>query len=147
MGYTEAFTAYRETGVRTASKGRLIVMLYDGAIKHITAALERINGAGAVDTRELDKFNAACLKAQEIITELMVSLDMEKGGEIAGNLMSLYIFFNQELLQANIKRDRAKLAAVLRMMSTLRESWAIAASTAQAAEASAAQGGSIDING
>jgi len=39
MGYTEAFTAYRETGVKTASKGRLIVMLYDGAIKELTAAL------------------------------------------------------------------------------------------------------------
>jgi flagellar protein FliS len=146
MGYPEAFTAYRETGVKTASKGRLIVMLYDGAVKELTSALARIREDGHVNIRELDKFNASCLKAQEIITELMVSLDMEAGGEIAGNLMALYIFFNQELLQANIHRDRQKITAVLKMMSTLRDSWVTAASQTQDTEPTPMRN-TIDING
>ncbi|GMO50945.1 MAG: flagellar export chaperone FliS [Treponemataceae bacterium] len=130
MGYTEAYTAYRETGVKTAGKGRLIVMLYDGAIKALTAAWERIADDGKVELYDVDKFNTSCLRAQEIITELMVSLDMRDGGEIAENLMALYIFFNQELLHANIHRDKQKITFVLEMMSQLRESWEIAANTA-----------------
>jgi flagellar protein FliS len=146
MGYTEAFTAYRETGVKTASKGRLIVMLYDGAIKELTGALNKIGAGGRINVYELDKFNSCCIKAQEIITELMVSLDMEGGSEIAENLMSLYLFFNQELLQANINRDRTKISFVLEMMSTLRDSWAIAANTASIPERNTVLS-TIDING
>ncbi|MDR1786015.1 MAG: flagellar export chaperone FliS [Spirochaetaceae bacterium] len=146
MGYSQAFAAYRETGVKTAGKGRLIVMLYDGAIKELTSAAGKINDEGKVDIRELDKFNASCLKAQEIITELMVSLDMEAGGEIAGNLMALYIFFNQELVQANIHRDKKRISAVLDMMSSLRDSWAVAANSSTAMEPSPVRN-SVDING
>jgi flagellar protein FliS len=146
MGYTEAYTAYRETGVKTASKGRLIVMLYDGAIKALSTAWERIADDGKVELYDLDKFNASCIKAQEIITELMVSLDMQEGGEIAGNLMALYIFFNQELLQANIHRDKKKIAFVLDMMAELRDSWAVAANTAVVPETDRVFS-TVDING
>jgi flagellar protein FliS len=70
---------------------------------------------------------------QSIITELQVSLDMEKGGDIATNLMALYVFFNEELVQASITKDKEKIKSVLKMMSDLAESWKIIAnSTANA---------------
>ena len=146
MVYTEAFTAYRETGVKTASKGRLIVMLYDGAIKELTTAKDKIRLDGRVELYDLDRFNASCIRAQEIITELMISLDTQDGGEIAENLMALYIFFNQELLQANVHRDKKKIVFVLEMMSSLRDSWAQAVNSAPVPETGKAFN-TIDING
>jgi flagellar protein FliS len=146
MGYTEAYAAYRETGVKTASKARLIVMLYEGAIKSLTTAWERIGDDGKIELHDLDKFNSSCIRAQEIITELMVSLDMQEGGEIAQNLLALYIFFNQELLQANVRRDKKKIAFVLDMMTQLRESWETAANTAVVPETRRVFS-TVDING
>ena len=146
MVYTEAFTAYRETGVKTASKGRLIVMLYDGAIKELTTAKDKIRLDGRVELYDLDRFNASCIRAQEIITELMISLDTQDGGEIAENLMALYIFFNQELLQANVHRDKKKIVFVLEMMTSLRDSWAQAVNSAPVPETGKVFN-TIDING
>jgi flagellar protein FliS len=58
---------------------------------------------------------------------------MEKGGDIATNLMALYVFFNEELVQASITKDKEKIKSVLKMMSDLAESWKIIAnSTANA---------------
>jgi flagellar protein FliS len=146
MVYTEAFTAYRETGVKTASKARLIVMLYDGAIKALAAAKDKIRIDGSVELDNLDKFNSSCIKAQEIITELMISLDTQEGGEIAENLMALYIFFNQELLQANVHRDKKKIRVVLEMMMSLRDSWAQAMNSAPDPETGKVFN-TVDING
>ena len=54
---------------------------------------------------------------------------MEKGGEIAQNLMALYIYFNKELLTASIKHDRSKLKFILNLLDQLRDSWTNAANT------------------
>ncbi len=54
---------------------------------------------------------------------------MEKGGEIAKNLMALYLYFNEELMQANISKDKGKIESVLKMLKDLTESWRQIAST------------------
>ena len=59
----------------------------------------------------------------DIVTELEVSLDMEKGGEIAKNLMSLYVFFNKQIIEATMDHKKEKLEFVHNMMSQLHESW------------------------
>lgn len=111
--------AYRETKIKTASQGKLIVMLYDEAIRQIDFAV------GVLDEKEkaLDKVNSAIIKAQDVITELAVSLDFERGGDIAHNLFSLYMFFNQELLQGNIKKDVDPLRRVRNQLESLRVAW------------------------
>ena len=53
----------------------------------------------------------------------MVSLDMDKGGDIAKNLLALYVYFNQELLQANIKQNKQPISAIRDMMIELRSAW------------------------
>jgi flagellar protein FliS len=63
------------------------------------------------------------MKTGEIVTELMVSLDFEQGGEIARNLFALYTWFNRELLEANIKQDMERIGTVRNMIDDLRSAW------------------------
>lgn len=124
MSYNQALNAYKQTGVRTASRGKLVVMLYDEAVKQLNLALAQFNNEGKVPPSKIEKLNASVLKTQEIITELMVSLDMTDGGtEIAKNLLSLYTYFNQELLDANINQNKEKITFVHNMMDELRNAW------------------------
>ena len=123
MGYSNAYSAYQKTNINTASQGRLVVLLYEGIIKQLTTAATYIEENGKIAPGNIEKYGICVQKAQAIITELQVSLDMERGGDIARNLMSLYVFFNEELLAANINHDKEKLEFVLKMTKELAESW------------------------
>ncbi len=117
--------AYRETRVRTAGQGQMIVMLYDEAIKQLDEAVSLLDQ----ETRKLDRVHNAIVKAQECITELTVGLDLEKGGQLAQTLFDLYRYFHRELTDANMQKDAGRLRAVRRMLSELRSAWAQIAST------------------
>ncbi|WP_428769633.1 flagellar export chaperone FliS [Treponema sp. HNW] len=145
MAYTKAYTAYRATGVKTASKGKLIIMLYEEALRRMDAALALYNNEEKIEASSIEKYNNCLVKTQEIITELMVSLDMERGGEIAQNLMALYSFFNRELLDTCITHDKAKLLSIRTMMQELHSSWAVA--VAETPTADTVSHTAIDING
>ena len=133
MGYQNAYNAYQRTNISTASQGRLVVLLYEGAIKQLNSALSFIEIDGKIKQGNIEKFGICIQKTQAIITELQVSLDMDKGGDIAKNLMSLYVYFNEQLTDANITHNREKINFVLKMMGELAESWRkIANSTANA---------------
>jgi len=110
---------YRQTTVTTADRGRLVVLLYEGAINFLKKARENI---------EEDNIEAKCNninRAQDIIQELNNSLKMDAGGEIAGNLRSLYSFMERHLIKAKIERDGTKkMDEVIAMLSNLCEAWA-----------------------
>lgn len=118
-GYKNALNAYKGTQVKTASQGKLIVMLYDEAIKQINIAVDLL----VKNTKQLDKVNTSVTKAQAIVTELLVSLDMERGGDVASNLYNLYIYFNKQLMEGNLKKDADLIKPVANMLSSLREAW------------------------
>jgi flagellar protein FliS len=126
LAYTNAISTYRETRIKTAGQGQLIIMLYDEAVKHLDKALELLSQ----DTGEkknpgnIETISKSILKVQEIITELTVSLDFDQGGEIAKNLFSLYTWFNKELLEANIHKDLRKITTVRNQLNELRSAWA-----------------------
>ncbi|WP_041400986.1 flagellar export chaperone FliS [Salinispira pacifica] len=111
--------AYKETRVKTAGQGQIIVMLYDEAIKQIGYAVKLLDE----NSKELDKVNNAIMKARDIITELMVSLDMEQGGEFATRMFAVYQWFSEQLIQANLKKETQPLRQVKDMMSEIREAW------------------------
>lgn len=111
--------AYREVSVRTATQGKLIVMLYDEAVKQLDLAISLLDGK----TRALDKVHNALIKTQDIITELMAGLDFDRGGEIARNLMSLYVFFNEKIREGNLKKDVEPLTQVRAFVADLRSAW------------------------
>ena len=115
---------YRNTQVMTADPMELVIMLYDECIRSLRAA-ER-----AFEMNEEDRFqeiNNNLLHAQDIITELAVSLDMENGGEIAGNLQRLYEFMAFHLGKANTAKNAKPITEVREMMADLREAWSSAA--------------------
>ena len=126
MAYTSAISTYRETRVKTASQGQLVLMLYEEAVKCLDRGLELLglNANGKKDPANIEKISKSILKAQEILTELTVSLDFDQGGEIAKNLFSLYTWFNKELLEANISQDTYRVTAVRNQINELRSAWA-----------------------
>ncbi|MBQ3836434.1 MAG: flagellar export chaperone FliS [Treponema sp.] len=139
MVYNQAYNAYKKASVNTASQAELVVLLYEGAVKKLTSASSKFTPDGKLPVANIESFSADVLRAQEIITELQVSLDMEKGGEIARNLMALYIFFNDQLRSANISKSKDKIDSVLNMMKQLTESWRVAAESANSAVPSQTQ--------
>ena len=126
MAYNDAISTYRETRVKTASQGQLVMMLYNEAIKCLDRSLELLglNVGGKKNPGNIEKISKSVLKTQEIITELIVSLDFEQGGEIAKSLFSLYTWFNKELFEANIKHDIHRLTSVRNQLNELRSAWA-----------------------
>ncbi len=111
------FDVYQRTAVTTQNKGRLIVMLYDGAIKFLRQAIRDLE----VNDYEAKGRNIS--KAQDVIIELNTVLDMDTGGEVAQNLRSLYNFMNRHLSQANVKRDPQMLREVISLLEELNQSW------------------------
>lgn len=110
---------YRETSIKTAGQGKLIVLLYDEAIKQVDRAISNLDSG----TKKYDSVNSAIIRAQEIITELSASLDFEKGKDIASNLFSLYVYFNQQLMEANLDKDSQPIKPVRNMLFELRSAW------------------------
>jgi flagellar protein FliS len=121
-----ALSAYKETRIRTASQGQLVVMLYDEAVKQLDRGLEllSLNKSGKKDPSRIEIIGNAIVKTRDIITELMVSLDFDRGGEIAQNLFSLYTWFNKELMEAHMAMDTARVTDVRDMLNDLRGAWA-----------------------
>lgn len=113
----KALEAYQQAAVTTQSKGRLVVMLYDGAIKFLKLAIKELE-AGNFATK-----GQYINRAQDILSELNAVLDMEVGGDVAKNLRSLYMFMNRHLGQANAKRDPQMIQDVIRMLDELNQGW------------------------
>jgi flagellar protein FliS len=109
--------SYQQTAISTQSRGRLIVLLYDGAIKFMKLAIQEIEaGNWAAKGQYLSR-------AQDILSELNAVLDMEGGGEIAQNLRHLYYYMGRRLWQANAKKDPQMIRDVITLMEELNASW------------------------
>jgi len=111
------FGQYRQASVETADRGQLIIMIYDHCIKWCGIAKE------ALENGKFARKAEACHKISAGITELMASLDMEKGGEVAKNLWRLYDFYSFHIHEGNIKNIAKNFTEVQEMMGQLRESW------------------------
>lgn len=108
---------YLETAVETAHPARLVVMLYDGAIRFLNEAEDAMNKA------DYDRQNHFIIKAQRIVAELMSSLDMQKGAHIAENLLNIYAYIYNQLIEANIRDQVEVIGQVRYLLQELREAW------------------------
>lgn len=97
---------------------QLVVMLYDGALRFLEA------GKHAMVTGDRNRQNDQLQRAQRIVMELMGSLDMEKGGDIAKNLLSLYSYALNEVVVGNMSDDPTGVDRAINVLSGLRDSWA-----------------------
>ncbi len=109
--------AYIENMVKTASPAKLIELLYMKAIDVLKEAEELIKEKKYVEANEKIK------RAQDIVVELNLSLDIEKGGQIAKNLRALYNYLFQRLIEGNVKKDINALKEVRGFLEDLLETW------------------------
>ncbi|KML41300.1 flagellar export chaperone FliS [Cytobacillus firmus] len=115
MAVSNPYQSYQQNSVNTASPGELTLMLYNGCLKFIHQAKK------AIEEKNIEMKNTNIQKAQSIIQELMVTLNMDI--EVSKNMMSLYDFMNRRLMEANIKNDASILAEVEGLVTEFRDTW------------------------
>jgi flagellar protein FliS len=108
---------YRKSAVSGASPLQLVIMLYDGALRFMEA------GRHAMLNNEVFQQNDNLTRAQRIISELLSTLDLEKGGEVAKNLFSIYTYVYDRLVEANLEDKPEIVEECSGIFSELRESW------------------------
>lgn len=112
-----AYQSYQRNKYETASPHRLTLMLYNGAVKFATHAQDAIKAGNIGDT------NLYIQKTQNIIFELLSSLNEREGGELANNLKNIYLYVNDRLLQANAKKDEQYVAEAIVILKELQSAW------------------------
>lgn len=105
--------AYQAVQITTTDRGRLLLMMYEGAIKFLKLSVV------GLQEKDIPKFCRYLSKGQAIIAELMNTLDFEKGGEIARDLDRLYDFMLFYLSEANLYRDEARISKVIALIDTI----------------------------
>lgn len=111
-----AYQAYRQTQVSTASQGELLIMLFDGAIRFSKQAQEHMKKG------QIEEAGTKLIRTQDIVNELILSLNLDMG-EIAQNLEQLYTYIYDLLVQANIKKDPQSVEEALSLLTELKETW------------------------
>jgi len=109
--------AYKQVDVETASQGKLVVMLFNGAIQRAEEARRQI------EKGRIDGVHNNLVRAQEIIAELRTALDMQAGGEVARNLNRIYEYFQHLLIKANIQKKTPPIEECVRLMTDMRNTW------------------------
>lgn len=118
----QGYEAYRTAAIDTADQGKLILLVYDVAIKNCKLALEKFDCKDKYEERVKHLF-----KSQDAIAELLASLNLDAGGEIARNLYSLYRYMLRCLTEATTKNKKEKIEEVLSYLEELRNAWEEAA--------------------
>lgn len=108
---------YFENSVNTASPAKLIELLYQNSIERLNKSIK------SIENNNLQEANKQIIRVEDIIMELNISLNLEKGGEVAKNLRSLYNFMYAKLLEANTKKDIGILNEVKELLEDLLETW------------------------
>ena len=114
--YQYQYQQYQQQQVFTAPPEKLLLMLYDGAIRFCNQAKK------AIGDNNNEEANSCLIKVQNIIRELMGTLDEDY--EISKSLNPLYDYFYGRIVEANIHKDCASIDEVLGFLVELRQTWA-----------------------
>ena len=117
MPKNQGLKDYKEMSILSAKPERLILMLYDGALRFLRQAIK------GLEEKNLEFAHHNMIRTQNILTELIASLNFDKGGEIALNLFRIYEFMHYTLVQANVKKDPEPARKIYEQIKTLRNSW------------------------
>lgn len=120
-----AYQKYQQNMVNTATPQELTLMLYNGLVKFLKLS------AQAIDEKDIEKANNYIVRAQDIVTEFMCTLDMQY--DISKPLMSLYDYMNRRLIEANFRKEKAIVEEILGFAEELRDTWAQAMKLAKLA--------------
>ena len=115
--YSQAINSYNQNNINIESPEKLIEMLYEGALKFTSFAKR------AIEKNDIEKKVYWINRTINIFTELLISLDMKKGGNVALYLNGLYEQQVKFLLEANIDNNIEKLDIVINVLKGLLEAW------------------------
>ena len=115
--YSNGLQSYRKTNVITADPKRLVLMCYEGAIENLKIAKNRYA------EKDYEGKSNVIKKAQDIIYELLCSLDFKRGGSIAENLESLYNYMTRRIIHADVNADIGAIEEVIGMLNELKSAW------------------------
>ena len=115
--YSNGIQDYRRTSVVTADPKRLVLMCYEGVMDNLNLVKQKLI------ERDYEAKGRAFTKAQDIINELLCSLDFEKGGSIAKNLDSIYNYMLRRIIHADVNKDLSALNEVIGMLNELKTAW------------------------
>lgn len=115
MALPNAYAQYNNSKILTASPAELTLMLYEGAIKFCNIAIT------AIDQKDIQKAHDNIVKTEKIIEHLRVTLDMKY--PVAQDFERVYVYLEQRLVQANMKKDPEILQEVLEHLHTMRDTW------------------------
>ncbi|TXC90984.1 flagellar export chaperone FliS [Metabacillus litoralis] len=115
MAMNNPYQSYQSNAVTTASPGELTLMLYNGCIKFIKLAKK------AIEEKNISEKNTNLIKAQNIIHELMVTINMDY--EISKNMLAMYDYMKNRLVEVNISNDLEILEEVQGYVEEFRDTW------------------------
>ncbi|MGI4791428.1 MAG: flagellar export chaperone FliS [Janthinobacterium lividum] len=118
MSLPNPYAQYRQNSIETASSTRIIVMLYDGAIRFLTQAL------AAMQVKRYDQQSRFISNAQSIIAHLHDTLDTEIGHSFAESLNGIYTALLSSLTMANVQNQPGPVEEAVQILRELRETWA-----------------------
>ncbi len=108
---------YLKQSVEGVAQGDLILILYEAGITCLNLAKRKIL------EQETEGAHNALVRATNVVRELMASLNMEKGGEIAQNLLRLYAYINRRIMESNARKETSGIDEALMLFSRLQETW------------------------
>jgi flagellar protein FliS len=117
MSYGNALKSYQNTSIKTADTIQLVILCYERAIKDLNIAKQ------LHENDALEDGYKSIRHAQDIITELLLGLDYDRGGEISTNLSKIYNFMLRELMGINSSKDTVVYGHIIRMLAELKDAW------------------------
>lgn len=111
------YNTYVNNKVNVTNKGNLLIMVYDSAIRNIKESQKHMK------TKNFSEKGASIDLAFKAVSELLVSLDFQIGGEIASNLSRIYNYVLRQITAANLSNEPEKLDAPLKILEDLRSTW------------------------
>jgi flagellar protein FliS len=108
---------YQEIAVQTSSPTKLVVMLYEGAIRFLGQSV------AAIQSRDIDRKRQSIDRAMAVIQHLQSTLDRDKGGDVAAELDRLYIYITSKILEGSTKLQTAPLEEAIKLLNVLLSGW------------------------
>ena len=115
--HNDCSNAYREVAVQTSSPTRLVVMLYEGAIRFLHESV------AAIESGDLNAKRQSIDRAVAVIQHLQTTLDMDRGGDVAAGLNRLYHYITSCILQGSTKLETAPLKEAIKLLKVLLAGW------------------------
>ncbi|HYE33688.1 MAG TPA: flagellar export chaperone FliS [Methylomirabilota bacterium] len=121
MAGRNPWSSYKQVAAQTASPGHLVLMLFDGAIRFLERA--RLGFEIEDPSERIECIHNNITRAQDIIHELNMSLNMEEGGEFAACMRRLYTYLDKRLFESNMNKEPSGIDEALQRLGTIRDAW------------------------